>query len=173
MSTKKSVYSLDYIEACAVAIVDLRETFARPFTRAEREPYRRILAAFDVEGLFDDVPADRLDYYYKLISSLREAIDPENRVKARRSVMTPRDMHDRMSLFNELYDGLRIISSELAAGAGQAIDPEQMARVEAFTRVTRSKPRRGRQPGGKKKQQQAATMKRSQDFIQLMLFSFN
>jgi hypothetical protein len=172
MSTKKSVYSLDYIEACAVAIVDLRETFARPFTRAEREPYRRILAAFDTEGLFDDVPPDRLDYYYKLISDLREAIDPENKVSARRPIMTPRDVHDRMSLFNELYDGLRIISSELAAGAGKVIDHEQMAKVEAFTRVTRSKPRRGRQPGGKKKQQQA-TMQRSQEFIQLMLFSFN
>lgn len=172
MSTKKSVYSLDYIEACAVAIVDLRETFARPFTRAEREPYRRILAAFDAEGLFDDVPADRLDYYYKLISDLREAIDPENKVSARRPIMTPRDVHDRMSLFNELYDGLRIISSELAAGAGKVIDHEQMAKVEAFTRVTRSKPRRGKQSGGKKKQQ-AATMKRSQEFIQLMLFSFN
>lgn len=172
MSTKKSVCSLDYIEACAVAIVDLRETFARPFTRAEREPYRRILAAFDADGLFDDVPADRLDYYYKLISDLREAIDPENKVKARRPIMTPRDVHDRMSLFNELYDGLRIISSELAAGAGRVIDPEQMAKVESFTRVTRSKPRRGKQPGGKKKQQQA-TMQRSQEFIQLMLFSFN
>lgn len=171
MSTKKTVYSLDYIEACAVAIVDLRETFARPFTRAEREPYRRILAAFDAEGLFDDVPADRLDYYYQLISDLREAIDPENKVSARRPIMTPRDVHDRMSLFTELYDGLRIISGELVAGAGQVIDPEQMAKVEAFTRVTRSKPRRGKQSGGKKKQQ--ATMKRSQEFIQLMLFSFN
>lgn len=72
--------SLSEIESRIVAFVDLAETFQRPLMPEERKPFKDLLAncyAEHTRSAIAALPEAQQTYYYELITSLRNIVEPD------------------------------------------------------------------------------------------------